>query len=299
MQPGQLGLFILVLLMPDGKSDTIPSAGRYSVSAVKNVQYRPLADGEDDRQAKNRLDLYLPRQHREFPVLFFVHGGGWRSGDKDFLGFYGNFATFLARQGVGVVVCNYRLSPAVQHPEHIKDVAAAFAWTHQNIARYGGSPKQIYACGHSAGGHLVALLATDPTYLQAHGLTPAAIRGVISISGVYDVTFSGIRLLTSAFGEDARRRRQASPLAHVRGGEPPFLIIYADQDFPFCDVMSEQFAQALRNQQGKVRVLRVKDRNHFTILLNAARLGDPVLQALTEFIAATAPQAAGPMSGGR
>src|SRR5205823_5671892 len=107
--------------------------------------------------------------------VFFVHGGAWRNGDKSgILGVYSALGRFLVRHGLGAVIINYRLSPAVRHPAHVQDVAKAFAWTHKNIARYGGRPDQIFLCGHSAGGHLVALLATDPTYLKAEGLTPAA-----------------------------------------------------------------------------------------------------------------------------
>jgi acetyl esterase/lipase len=85
---------------------------------------------------------------------------------------------------------NYRLSPAVKHPEHVKDVARAFAWTRKHIKEYGGDPDRIFLCGHSAGGHLVSLLATNPTFLNDEHLKLGdddrnAIRGVISICGVY------------------------------------------------------------------------------------------------------------------
>src|SRR4029077_10844231 len=141
----------------------------------------------------------------------------------------------FAKQGIGAVVINYRLSPNVKHPEHIKDVARAFAWTSKNIAKQGGRPDQIFVCGHSAGGHLIALLATDESYLKSEGLSRTAIRGVIPISGVYDITFGGINLFETVFGKDEEVRRQASPLYHVEAGLPPFLILYADNDFRSCD----------------------------------------------------------------
>ena len=86
-------------------------------------------------------------------MIFFVHGGAWRHGDKRYLGVYSSLAMCLARHGLGTVVPNYRLSPAVQHPEHIKDVARAFAWTRKHIGNYGGCPDQIFVSGHSAGAH--------------------------------------------------------------------------------------------------------------------------------------------------
>jgi acetyl esterase/lipase len=283
MEPWQILVQALGLAALAGPAADVPAA---PVQAVTNVEYRPLVAGESAAPGKNRLDLYLPAGRKDFPVVLFVHGGGWRHGDKDFLGFYSDLGKFLARQGLGAVVTNYRLSPAYRHPEHAKDVAAAFAWVCKNIARYGGRPDQVFACGHSAGGHLVSLIATDPTYLKAHGLTPAAIRGVIPISGVYDVTFPGIRLFATAFGEKTDLRKQASPVTHVKGGEPPFLILYADRDYPGCDLLSETFGRALRAKRVPAKVVAVKQRNHFTILMAAVRAGDPVLTELTEFIEA-------------
>src|SRR5262249_28081526 len=158
-------------------------------------------------------------------------------------GVYSALGTFFARHGIGAVVINYRLSPEVMHPEHIKDVARAFAWTHKNIGRYGGRNHEIFACGHSAGGDLGALLATDPAYLKAVGLKVDAIKGVIPISAVFNLPDG---LFEKVFGKDPEARKQAFPLNHVMEGLPPFLILYADRDFPGCDEMSERFAKAVR-----------------------------------------------------
>src|SRR5438093_1573887 len=68
---------------------------------------------------------------------------------------------------------------------NVEDVARAFAWTHKNIAKHGGDPANIFVCGHSAGGHLVSLLSTNPTYLRAHDLKISDIKGTIPLSGVF------------------------------------------------------------------------------------------------------------------
>jgi acetyl esterase/lipase len=257
------------------------------VQVIRDIVYRDLAPGEDAAKGKNKLDLYLPREAKSFPVVFFVHGGAWRNGDKNgILGVYSNLGRFLARQGLGAVVINYRLSPGVQHPTHIQDVAKAFAWTHKHIAEYGGRPEQLFLCGHSAGGHLVALLATDPSYLKAEGLTPAAIKGIIPISGVYDVSFAGLNLFTSVFGKDPEVRKKASPVYQVRPDVPPALIIYADKDFQSCDRMSRAFCEALHEKKCTAQTLEVKERNHLSILLNITKPSDPVARALLGFVAA-------------
>lgn len=283
-----VALFCPLSLVPSRADEPARNAepATYEVQAIRDLAYRDLAEGEDASQGKNKLDLFLPKGRKDFPVLFFVHGGAWRTGDKGkYFGLYSNLGMFLARQGVGTVVTNYRLSPGVKHPEHIKDVAKAFAWTHKNIAKHGGRQDQVFACGHSAGGHLVALLATDESYLKAEGLTRADVKGVIPISGVYDVS-AQVGLFDSAFGKDPEVRKLASPVNHVHAGEPPFLIIYADKDFLTCDRMSEALCKALKEKNCPACTLEVKDRSHLSVLFRIINPSDPVAKAILDFIAA-------------
>jgi acetyl esterase/lipase len=157
--------------------------------AIREVFDVPYAGKADERQA---LDVFAPRGAKGCPVVLFVHGGAWVFGDKNFFGLYRAVGQFLARHGVVAVLINYRLSPLVRHPAHVKDVARAYAWVRRRVRDYGGDPDQIILCGHSAGGHLAALLATDASYLKdpALGLTAAdrvALRGVIAVCGVYRI----------------------------------------------------------------------------------------------------------------
>lgn len=255
----------------------------FEVEVVKDLAYY---DGADADPIKHKLDLYLPQGKRDFPVLFFVHGGAWVIGDKNQFGIYSALGQNFARQGIGTVVTNYRLSPKVQHPEHIKDVARAFAWTHRNIAKHGGKPDQIFACGHSAGGHLVALLGTDETYLKNEGLSLKAIKGVIPMSGVYRIPE---RMMPAVFGKDPEVVKKASPLEHVRAGLPPFLIIYADRDMPMCDTMSELFCKALKEKACTAETCSIADRSHVSIIMRVSRANDPCAQAIARFIAKSIP----------
>jgi acetyl esterase/lipase len=160
------------------------SARLYEVETVRNVAYYRGPDADDGR---HRLDLFLPNGCANYPVVMLVHGGAWMLGDKSCCGLYSSVGEFLASQGVGVVMPGYRLSPWVKHPEHVKDVARAFAWTKAHAAEYGGDPDRLFLAGHSAGGHLVALLATDDAYLKAEGLSTADVKGVVGVGGVYDI----------------------------------------------------------------------------------------------------------------
>src|SRR5262249_49568463 len=126
---------------------------------VLNLRYAPGAGN------RHTLDVFTPAGYGEKkaprPVVLFVHGGTRMAGDKNFFGMYRGVGRALASGGAVAVLANYRLSPRVRHPEHVKDVACAFAWTYRNVHRYGGDPSRIFLAGHSAGAHLVSLLITD------------------------------------------------------------------------------------------------------------------------------------------
>jgi acetyl esterase/lipase len=227
-------------------------------------------------------------------------------GDKNFFGVYSALGKMFARNGIGAVVINYRLSPSVMHPEHEKDVARAFAWAHKNIEKYGGRRDEIFVCGHSAGGHLVALLASDETYLKAEGLSIKDIKGVMPLSGVYalpdpamlkmEIGFPRGKakgeaaasipevLFASVFGKDPEARKNAFPLSHVKKGLPPFLIIYADRDLPTLDKNAEAFAKELKEKEVKVEVLPAAKRNHLSLIIEASADDDPTAVAMRRFI---------------
>ena len=145
------------------------------------------------------------------------------------------FGDRFAKLGIGVVIPSYRLMPKNPHPAQIEDAAAAFAWVYKNIAQYGGDPKRIYLVGHSAGGHLAALLALDQNYLKKFDIPQGAIHGVAAMSGVYDVT--GIPGFVSAKGAT-----DASPLARVHAQAPPFLITYCQWDYLGLPKQARDFA---------------------------------------------------------
>jgi acetyl esterase/lipase len=189
---GRLALVALVAAVPACSLTDVPlwgpacpaPSGAWEVESVRNIAYYSGPGADDSR---HRLDLFLPMGRRGYPVVVLVHGGAWMFGDKSCCGLYSAVGQFFASQGVGVALPNYRLSPGVKHPEHVKDVARALAWTKAHVAEYGGDPGRLFFAGHSAGGHLVSLLATDESYLKAEGLTTDDVKGVIAVSGIYRI----------------------------------------------------------------------------------------------------------------
>jgi arylformamidase len=171
---------------------------------VRDVPYQALPGVAPALQA---LDLYPPCASGAAPVVIWVHGGAWAVGDKA-NGMTDKIALFN-QAGYLLVSVNYRLSPdddrlepgRVRHPDHVEDVAAAIAWVADHAASYGGDPSRLAILGHSAGAHLVALVATDGQYLAAHGRSPALLRAVGSFdTEAYDIP----RTMATAVA-DARR----------------------------------------------------------------------------------------------
>jgi acetyl esterase/lipase len=246
----------------------------YEVEAVKKVAYI-----EKDDNDRHQLDMYLPKGAKDYPVLFFIHGGGWTKGDKAIAAAHGKM---FASHGIGFVSTNYRLSPKVKHPDHIKDIAASFAFALKELKKRGADVSQVYVSGHSAGGHLCALLATDESYLKEHKLSLKDIKGCIPISGVF--TVGGRGAPASTWGDDDELRKKASPMVHVAKDRPPFLIFYADKELGGLGKQAEAFTRAMKKAGAKAEVRMIKDRNHGTIMRNAAKPDDEVATAIFAFI---------------
>lgn len=273
---------ICQILLPsaDVRGEDAPSKA-FEVVTHANLAYREDKDADADR---HKLDLYIPKDQKDFPVLMFVHGGSWKSGNKSL---YTPLGTLFAKSGIGVAVINYRLSGknlTIKHPDHINDVAAAFAWVHANIGKYGGKSDRLFISGHSAGGHLVSLLATDASYLKKHKLGLDSIRGVMSLSGVYEIF--PFPPFIEVFGRDVDICKAASPINHVQAKDPPFLICYADKDFPTIDTLSERFGKKLTDNKCEAKVLKIDNRTHITIIVQIALSADDLCtSAMLDFIA--------------
>jgi acetyl esterase/lipase len=225
------------------------------------------------------LDLYLPPGDG-FPMAVFVHGGYWSFGDK---GEHANLGVFLARHGVGAALVNYRLSPQVRHPAHAEDAAAAVAWTRAHLGAAGGDAGRLFLFGHSAGAHLVALLATDATLLRPWGLAPDAIRGVIAVSGLYrihvNVSLCGIGHVFR--GAD---RRAASPLCRVGPNCPPFLILHAQRELWTLTGQARKLHARLQAARCGSRLVPVPGEDHSSIIHTAALPGSPHGREIRRFI---------------
>ncbi len=256
---------------------TVLVGGNFAVKELRDIAYR---EGEDADPAKHKLDLFLPEGQKDFPVMFFIHGGSWSTGDRRM---YGALGRVFAKNGVGVAIISYRLSPKVTHPAHIEDVARAFAWTVANIGSHGGRADRIFVCGHSAGGHLGSLLATDASYLKAVNLSLKNIRAVMPLSGVYQFNPGSFE---KVLGPNKETALAASPIRHICEECPPFEIMYADNDYRTLDKSAIDFHAALGRRGIPARCTKVEGRNHISIMVNLmTNEEDLVAQTWLGFIA--------------
>jgi arylformamidase len=171
------------------------------------------------------------------PLVIFVHGGGWKRGDKD----NATGATKIAHyRGLGYAFAsiNYRLVPEATVEAQAQDVADAVALLRGKAESLGFDSRRIVLMGHSAGAHLVALVGTDPRYFAKAGLAPDAVRGIVPLDGAaYDVAGQMAdtgrfmaRTYEQAFGADPVRQRALSPTAQAAlPNAPDFLILHIDR----------------------------------------------------------------------
>jgi acetyl esterase/lipase len=266
----------------DDGTDRGPSAA----DAAGEKRYTVKTDLVYGKHEAQKLDIYAPLKAQKAPVMVYVHGGGWQRGDKRMI--VQRVTCFTDRGWIQVSV-NYRLGDDGKHPVNVQDVAAAVAWVHREIAKYGGDADKIFLMGHSAGCHLVSLLATDERRLKAVGLPLTAIKGVIALdTQAYDIVAlmekRPSELYRAAFGVDPAGQRDASPIHHVAKGKgiPPFLIFYSrgggKQVNPGRQRAAEAFQAALREAGVQAEVVDASDRDHGEI---NRRFGDPSDEKVT------------------
>jgi arylformamidase len=129
------------------------------------------------------MDIY-PADKAGAPILFFIHAGYWRALDKRDFGF---IAPAFTRQGVSVFVPNYALCPSVTVADIVMQMVKALAWVYKNAHSYGADTSRIVVVGHSAGGHLTAMMRACQWQAYDAALPPDLIRGALAISGLYDL----------------------------------------------------------------------------------------------------------------
>ena len=247
---------------------------------------------------RNVLDVHAPAGAKHLPVIFWIHGGGWVTGDKSMV--QEKPAAFMQR-GFVFVSTNHRLLPHVDMGTIIRDVAKALGWVHAHIAEHGGDPTRIFVMGHSAGAQLAALLCTDERYLRAEQVPLSAIKGCVPVDGdTYDVpaiieTAETRRRVhgqpppkaghREKFGNDPALHREYSAVTHIAKGKgiPPFLILHV-ADHPDNSAQAFRLGAVLKGNAVPVKIVGARNTNHTRINSELGLPGDPTSDELFAFV---------------
>lgn len=190
------------------------------------------------------LNLVYPKGETQLPLLVWIGGGAWSYGDRHE---EMRIARAIAMDGICVASVDHRHSPAiwrdsslntgVQHPEHVKDIAKSIKWLKENAANFPYEFDKLFIGGYSSGAHLAALLVLDSTYLWQEGIATSVFKGVIPVSGTYDIQdYYSVMLngnqpalaelhVEAVFGENIAAFKHASPVNFLENLSAPMLIM--------------------------------------------------------------------------
>jgi acetyl esterase/lipase len=249
--------------------------------------------------ARQVLDVHAPAGARNLPVVFWIHGGGWQTGDKSMVALKPKAFTDA---GFVFVSINHRLLPTVDMGTLTRDVASALGWVHKNIAAHGGDPARLLVMGHSSGGQLAALMCIDDRYAKAEGFPLTIIKGCVPVDAdTFDIpaiiemaeTRARVHHLPMPtyghrlkFGDDPAKHRDFSAVTHVASnkGIPPFLILHI-AGHPDTTAQARRLGAVLEKAGISAKVVAGRETTHASINDNIGAPNDPVTKELFAFVA--------------
>ena len=255
------------------------------------ADYSQTRDVQYQTDPALKLDVYVPNasivRKGARPTIVFFYGGSWRSGSKNWYEFA---AARYALKGYVVFVPDYRKGPQPSFPGFVEDSARAFAYAKEHTAEYGGDPERMFLMGHSAGAHIAGLLATDPSYLQAVGLSKRDITGFVGLAGPFDFLPMTDPKVIAVFQGDANLPA-SQPINFVDGSEPPMLLLHGSDDRVVYPKNSVNLADKVNAAGGMAQVHVYPRLGHLSVLFAAGRglrsLAPEVEPEITRFIEAT------------
>lgn len=229
---------------------------------------RLVADTRFGPEPAQQLEMFVPASAAgPLPVVMFIHGGSWASGDPQDYRF---IARTLCAQGYAVVLAGYRLYPQARYPAMLEDGAAALRWVHDNAAQHGGDPRRIALMGHSAGAYNAVMLTLDRQWLQRVGLGNGVIRGTVSLAGPFDFLPFDSKATIDSFG-DAPDAARTQPINFVRADAPPLLLVTGDADTRVRPRNTKALARLLTKAGAPNTPVMLEGVSHEAIIMQFAR----------------------------
>lgn len=219
---------------------------------------------------------FFPAVNAKAPVFVFVHGGYWKSLDKDQYHFT---VTPFLDSGYAAALINYRLAPEVTMDAIVADIVCALKWIHANAPRHNGDPNSIYLSGHSAGGHLAVMSAIE--LYQANHPASQSIKRTLSISGLFDLEPIRRSYLNAELKFDHRIVDLYSParLAPLKAPGTTIFAVGNGETDEFI-LQSRSASDHFKSQGASSRCIVVPDRNHYDIVYDLADSGSAIAQSL-------------------
>lgn len=252
-----------------------------------NVKSRLDIFYTDSADTLQSLDVFWNDKSENSNVIFFVHGGGWLSGDKKM---YREMALKMAEKGLAVILVNYRLSPGVKFPDHINDVATALFWVSKNVNSYNADPHKIFLMGHSAGAHIISLILLDHNYLKEHRINPDDIAGLISISGVFEIkTQNGgatKRYLEMVFGNEEiwKKASCSTYIDNFKTHLPQLFITWVEGEQDLAKNESANLIKMLDNSDVEYKTFIFKGSDHNVFLTDLQNFQSTFSKEFMEFV---------------
>jgi len=239
------------------------------VTRSKNLTYLE-ADSVASMPEKH-LNVFSPKGAKDLPVLIFIHGGSWNSGNKEIYDFLGSR---MARKSVVTVIIDYPLAPANQIQSMELAAVQAVIWTNNHISNYGGDPGQIFISGHSAGGHLAALLATkESNFLNSEIDNPLKGAILIDPAGLDMHWFlqetkgtDEEKKYLGAFTADPEVWKEASPIYFLEGKNMPILIMEGENTYPGIRLTIDRFRKESEKKGVELDYEYYKKKKHIPMI---------------------------------
>ena len=261
------------------------------------VRYRldvPYAARSSD--PKQQLDLYLPAAGAAagFPIVVFVHGGYWSALDRRWLqpllGAHGNVGVALARRGIGAAVIGYRQYPSVQRgDDSLDDIATAIRFVHASCPSWGCGP--LFVVGHSAGGHLVSLLAMDDRILLRNGVGAGTVAGFVSVDGIFNLSTSlaaftpeQAAVMRKLFGPDDATLAIHSTISYARREHPRLLFLDSTDDEKVCRDAFHEMKARMTEVGSPAQFVELPGLGHNETIVRVGMDDDPVMPSLLAFV---------------
>ena len=253
----------------------------------RDAEVGPPVKGRYGNHAQQKLFVYRPVGAENPPLVVFLHGGGWRTGDP---ADYAFVARRFAQAGYATALVGYRLGNAGRFPAMLEDSAAAVRWLVDHAGELGVRGDGIVLTGHSAGAYNALMLGLDRQWLGREGLPEGTVKGVAALAGPADFYPFDTESSRLAFG-DVPDPERTQPINFVRAGAPPILLVHGSDDVTVRPRNSQALSKRLAALGADVRLVEIPGLDHGDVIMRLARPFDRdsrTSDALMSFLARTA-----------